>query len=103
MDGKRRKFSAEQKAQILREHFVDRVSVSDLCDRHRLQPTLFYRWQKEALENLPALFVSRREPESRRLREKVERLEAKLAHKDEVIAEIMGDFVAAKKKIGERS
>ena len=31
---------------ILREHLIEHVSVSDLCDKHELQPTLFYSESK---------------------------------------------------------
>ncbi len=40
--GQRRNFTAEQKADILRQHLVDKVAVSDLCDKHKIQPSLFY-------------------------------------------------------------
>jgi transposase-like protein len=31
---------------ILREHLVEHVPVSDVCDKHQIQPTLYYHWQK---------------------------------------------------------
>ena len=102
MGKSRRKFTAEQKAAILREHLIDRISVADLCDRHALQPTQFYRWQKEMMENLVGL-LERRHGESKAttLAGEVEALRAKLARKDAVIAQIMEEFVAVKKTLGE--
>ena len=97
----RRRFSPEQKAAILREHLVDRVPVSDLCDKHGLQPTVFYRWQKELFENGSAAFERGNDARERALERKVEHLNAKLAHKDEVIAEIMESHVALKKGLGQ--
>jgi transposase len=47
MRKQRRHFTPEQKVSIIRQHLLDRVPVSDLCDKHGLQPTIFYRWQKE--------------------------------------------------------
>ena len=38
---KRRRFTTEQKAVILRRHLVDKVPVSDLCDEYKIQPTVF--------------------------------------------------------------
>ena len=96
----RRQFSAERKAAILREHLIDRVSVADLCDKHKLQPTVFYRWQKEMFENLPELFERRSGSQAKALARQNESLKAKVACKDEVIAEIMADFIAVKKTIG---
>ena len=37
---------------MVRRHFVDKVAVSDLCDEYKIQPSLFYQWQRQALENL---------------------------------------------------
>ncbi|HEX3854708.1 MAG TPA: transposase [Polyangiaceae bacterium] len=42
----RRHFSAEQKAAIVRRHLLDKVPVSDLCDEHKIQPSMLYAWQK---------------------------------------------------------
>jgi transposase-like protein len=39
-NGKRRQFTAEEKATILRRHLADKVAVSDLCDECHIQPTL---------------------------------------------------------------
>lgn len=100
----RRHFTPEQKAAILREHLVDGVAVSELCDRHGLQPTLYYRWQKEAFEALPGFFEGgRKEAGSRALARENEQLKRKLEEKNEVIAEVAAELVAEKKSRGGRS
>jgi hypothetical protein len=38
---------------ILREHLFEHMPVSDLCDKHKRHPTLFYRWQKVSLRTEP--------------------------------------------------
>jgi hypothetical protein len=43
MEKTRRQFTPQQKVAILREHLVEHMPVSDLCDKHKLHPTLFYR------------------------------------------------------------
>lgn len=102
----RRHFTAEQKAEILKRHLVDKVPVSDLCDEYKLPPSVFYEWQRKLLENAAvALAAGRAEPaqksRERKLEEKVEALEIKLARKDSVIAEISAEYVALKKELGE--
>jgi len=99
---RRRRFTPEQKAAILREHLVDRMAVSDLCEKHGIVPAMFYRWQKQMFDHLPGLFQGAGEKMERGLEGEVRRLTERLARKDEVIAEIMADFIAAKKKSGER-
>ena len=100
MANKRRTFSAQEKVSILRRHLVDKVPVSNLCDEYGLNPTVFYRWQKEFFENGTAAFERRSDGRERKLEAKVAALTSKLAHKDEVIAEIMEAHVALKKLLG---
>ena len=47
----RNHYSAEEKVAILRRHLLDQEPISKLCDELGLQPTVFYRWQKEFFEN----------------------------------------------------
>ena len=51
MKKERTHYTAEEKVAILRRHLLDKVPVSDLCEELGLQPTVFYRWQKEFFEN----------------------------------------------------
>ncbi len=98
----RRIFNAEEKVKILRLHLVDKEPVSDVCERYGLNPNMFYRWQKQFFENGAVAFNTKpnRRKDSK-LDQKVSWLEKKLAHKDEVIAEIAADHVRLKKSLGE--
>ena len=98
----RRSFTPEQKAAILRAHLLEKIPVSDVCDQHGLMPTVFYRWQKELFEGAPSLLAHKnRKGEGHAHERRIAALEAKLAHKDAVIAEIMADHIALKKELGE--
>ncbi|HUT54551.1 MAG TPA: transposase [bacterium] len=44
-------FKAEEKLAILKSHFLEKVAVSELCEKHGLQGTQFYQWQKYFFEN----------------------------------------------------
>ena len=98
----RKYYSAEEKVAILRRHLLDKVPVSDLCEELGLQPTVFYRWQKEFFENGAAAFQSTERPR-RQAKEKQKRidLEKKVQTKDEVLAELMAEHIALKKSLGE--
>ncbi len=102
----RRKFTTEQKAAILRRHLQDKVPVSDLCDENKIQPSVFYGWQRHLFERMAVALETNRGRRSRdnregRLENKVEALKAKLAKKDNVIAEISEEYVQLKKELGE--
>jgi transposase-like protein len=80
----RRHFSPQQKVAIVKEHLVDEVPISDLCDRHRIQPTQFYLWQKQLFENGADAFERKTKnagPSS--AERKIQSLEAKLVTKNE--------------------
>ena len=38
----RRHFTGQQKVAIVKQHLVDGLAVSDLCDKHQILPTQFY-------------------------------------------------------------
>jgi len=104
MPKQRRNFSGPEKMAILREHLLEKVPVSELCDRHGLQPTLFYQWQKKLFEEGAAVFEQPRGKSSRQEgaeARKMAALEAKLRRKDEVLAELMEEHVALKKTLGQ--
>ena len=98
----RRHYSASQKIAILREHLLERRPVSDVCEEHGLHPNVFYRWQKEFFENGHVVFERRgSDPVARKAEKTIDKLEAKLQRKDTVLAELMAEYVAVKKKYGD--
>lgn len=46
----RRIFSSEQKIQIIMEALRAESSVAELCRKHSIQESTFYKWNKEFLE-----------------------------------------------------
>lgn len=100
MKKQRKHYTPEEKVAILRRHLVDGVPISDLCDELGLQPTVFYRWQKEFFENGAAAFQQKRKPNQPE-RERIAYLEKKIQTNDEVLAELMAEHVALKKRVGE--
>ena len=101
MAKKRKNYSPDQKVQILKKHLVDRIPLSDICDKYDLHPTVFYRWQKAFFENGASAFEKRKDNAKIRLEKKVNALEQKLTKKNEVLSELMEEHVALKKSLGE--
>jgi transposase len=103
MRKERKHYTSEEKVTILRRHLLDKIPVSDLCEEVGLQPTVFYRWQKEFFENGASALQSKERP-ARQVEEKqkrIEFLEKKVQTKDEVLAELMAEHIALKKSLGE--
>jgi transposase-like protein len=103
MAKQRRHFSGTDKVAILKQHLVEKIPVSDLCDKHNLYPNQFYTWLKEFFENGHAAFDTDRKSKAidNAKDHKIEQLEAKLTRKNEVLAELMEEHTQLKKNLGE--
>jgi transposase-like protein len=102
MSTERRPFSGAEKLAILREHLIEKVPLSEVCQKHDLSPTLFYQWQKKLFEEAASVFESKAASARQQNAEaqKLAAIQAKLQQKNEVLAELMGEHVALKKKLG---
>ena len=100
---RRRRFTSEEKAAIVRRHLVDKVPVSDLCDELGLQPTQIYTWQKQLFENAAMAFErpGRKTKQDDAKDRKIEALRAKLQQKNEVVSELLEEHVQLKKELGD--
>jgi len=101
MRNQRKHYTAEEKVAILRRHLLDQEPISKLCDEVGLQPTAFYRWQKEFFENGAAAFQTKARSNHQAEQERIAYLEKKIQTKDQVLAELMAEHVALKKSLGE--
>ena len=102
----RKILTPEQKIAILREHLLEKVPVSEVCDKHGVSIVNFYNWQKQLFENGQAAFDRKTNSANAKRQQdanavKIEKLEAKLQQKNEVIAELLQEHVELKKEIGE--
>ena len=101
MRKQRKNYSPKEKVSILRKHLVEEKAVSELCDQYQLQPTVFYRWQKQFFEKGALAFEGGKERETAALKRTITKLEEKIATKNEVLGELMEDHIELKKSLGE--
>ena len=97
----RKRFTAQEKVAILRLHLLEHVAISDLCDRHGIHPTMFYRRQKEFFENGAAALEPRSRHPADAKDQRIAALEQKLQRKHEVLSELMEEHIKLKKELGE--
>src|SRR5262245_13574663 len=98
----RRHHSPTQKAEMLRKHHQEKIPVSDLCDQHKLQPSVLYTWQRHLWDHAAGVFVDSK-PSNREQQLEAENaaLRAKLQKKEHVIAELTEELIDAKKEAGD--
>jgi transposase len=98
----RRHFSGEEKVKILRLHLLEGKAVSDLCEQFKINPSLFYQWQRSFFENGARAFEGSGPGRSEsKLAKQVEVLETRLQRKHEVLSELMEEHIRLKKDLGE--
>lgn len=97
--GKRKRYTAEEKIQILRDILEDGKPLSTVADTYGVHPNNILNWRKQLLEGGARLFQIRRTDIATKAEErKAAALEAKIKQKDEVIAELAEELLALKKK-----
>jgi len=94
---KRRKFSPEEKLQIMLEGTANENGISEVCRRHGISPTQYYTWRKRLMSSAGEVFNSKA---SKKEAAKIERLEEELKRKDSVIAEITEENLDLKNGLG---
>lgn len=102
----RKILTPKQKISILREHLIEKVPVSEICDKHGVSVVNFYNWQKQLFENGAIAFERKTNSANAKRQDnanaaKIEKMEAKLQQKNEVIAELLQEHVELKKELGE--
>jgi transposase-like protein len=93
-----RRFTAEQKLEILREADQPGVTVSEVCRRHGLAASVFYRWRAVA-QGGSAVALKRDAHRTPRKDDPEARHKAEIERMRAVIAEITAENLELKKKI----
>jgi len=95
-------YTPAEKAAIVGKHLLDGVAVSDLCDQQELKPTVHYRWQKAFFEGGAAAFAKDSDRQITELKRRLAEAQEQLSRKNEVLAEVMEEYVRCKKNGGDR-
>lgn len=101
MSKSRKHYTGAEKVAILRCHLVERVPVSDVCEQHGINVSMFYNWQNQFFQNGAAAFERDRPAPSKDRDRVIAALQEKLQRKNEVVAELMEEHVKLKKVLGE--
>ena len=97
----RRQFTPEQKYKIIKEHFTQRIAVSEILKKHKISSANFYRWQDEFFAGaLDRMKNGKQQVSSAELR-KIEELARQNDRFQTVIAEMSHEVVSLKKTLGE--
>ena len=93
--GRRRRFTPEEKVAIVLEGLRGETEVSVVCRRHGVSTGQFYQWRDKLVKAGQQAFAQRGRPKGGN--GEVDRLKESLAQKDAVIAEITEEILKVKK------
>ena len=99
----RRHLSPAEKVAILKRYLVEGTGVADLADEFGLSPNVIYQWQRQLFENAHLAFANGRKSKAvdNAKDQQIEKLEAKIQRKNEVLAELMEEHTQLKKNLGD--
>lgn len=93
-----RRFTAEAKLDVLRQAEQPGVSISEVCRRNSISPSVFYRWR--AVSETGSTQALKHEAKGRKSTSDAQaKQQAELARLRAVIAEITAENLELKKKI----
>lgn len=98
------RFTPEEKAKAVMRHLQDGIEISTICSDLSIHPNLFYIWQKQLFAGAASVFENKNKGKTEQslLKKQVVELENRIKAKDSVIAELLEEFTALKKKNGAR-
>lgn len=93
--------SPDDKARAVLQNLQDGVSVSEICRQMNIQPAVFYQWRKTFLESASSVFANSDRKVQKAHEREVAGYKEAIQRKDHVIAELLEEYTALKKSLGE--
>lgn len=83
----RREWSSQKKFEVVLEGLKAGTNISEICNRHQVSQTQYYKWRDKFLNNGPKMFDINNEKEGQRLKSEICKLKT-----------IIGDLTTELKK-----
>jgi len=97
----KRRFSGEEKYQVLEEAHQPSASIAEVCRRHQISTSLYYHWESLAKKGALESLNGRNNHKGKKGFGEIERLRAKISRMRSVISEITEENLVLKKNLGE--
>lgn len=97
----KRRYSTQQKFNIVKEGLLTGTSIAEVCRRHGISNVIYYEWQRRFFEGAFEGLKPRDNRSKAKLNGKLEKLETESLRLKGVIAEITAENLDLKKTLGE--
>jgi transposase-like protein len=98
------RLNSGNKVKIIKEHLINKRTVSEICDEYKISPAVFYRWQNDFFERGHVVFDSsetkKQDSREGELLSEIKELRNKLTVQNSVMLELMEEHVKVKKNFG---
>ena len=94
---KRKRYTAKQKVEILREHLENQVPASEIAERYGVHPSQILRWKKQLFEGGVEIFSRSHRRSTAPEKRKQKQLSDKLKKAQEVITELTTENLELRK------
>ena len=102
-NGKKKRWTVEEKAQIVRRYLKDHVGLADLAEETGRTPGLILGWAKQALEGIEQTFSREMHQQRKVLHREIQEKEDRIRKLESVVSELSTENLQLKKNTGDPS
>ena len=102
-NGKKKRWTVEEKAQIVRRYLKDHVGLADLAEETGSTPGLILGWAKQALEGIEQTFSREMQQQRKVLHREILEKDDRIRRLESVVSELSTENLLLKKNIGDPS
>ena len=102
-NGKKKRWTVEEKAQIVRRYLKDHVGLADLAEETGSSPGLILGWAKQALEGIEQTFSREMQQQRKVLHREILEKDDRIRKLESVVSELSTENLLLKKNIGDPS
>ena len=102
-NGKKKRWTVEEKAQIVRRYLKDHVGLADLAEETGSTPGLILGWAKKALEGIEQTFSREMQQQRKVLHREILEKDDRIRRLESVVSELSTENLLLKKSTGDPS
>ena len=102
-NGKKKRWTVEEKAQIVRRYLKDHVGLADLAEETGSTPGLILGWAKQALEGIEQTFSREMQQQRKVLHREIMEKDDRIRRLESVISELSTENLLLRKSSGDPS
>lgn len=96
----KKKHTPDQKFKIVKEQMTTKTSVTEICKKYEIHPSMFYKWQDKFLKGALENFKKTDDGPTKAELRKIDEQDKKILKMQSAITEIVQENIELKKSLG---